>query len=158
MTLIKRDTITGRAIKTHGGSKSREYSIWANMIYRCHTISSNHYKNYGNKGITVCPRWLVYQNFINDMGIRPNSSYSIDRIDNTKGYFKNNCRWASKKEQAVNRTNTIFIQYKDQPLTVEQLALELNIPITTIKNRLRRNWSHERIITTPKNKYRIATC
>jgi hypothetical protein len=102
-------------ITTHGAYKdykeAPEHYVWRAMIYRCTKPSCRWYKYYGAKGITVCDAWLDYQAFINDMGVRPSKDYSLDRIDNTKGYSLNNCRWATRSEQQKNKSTTK--QYTD---------------------------------------------
>jgi len=79
-----------------------EYNIWLGIKQRC--LNENHarYKYYGGRGITVCAEWLDFEKFYSDMGKRPDG-LSIDRINNDKGYFLENCRWATPKEQANNR-------------------------------------------------------
>jgi hypothetical protein len=73
------------------------------MKGRCHNKNNSHYYNYGFRGIEVCDRWLCsFSNFVNDMGNRP-EGFSIDRIDNDKGYNKANCRWATSSEQNHNQ-------------------------------------------------------
>jgi len=93
-----------------GHSKSRIYMTWNDMIQRCNNPNHLNYKDYGGRGITICNRWLEpikqgFLNFLNDMGECPRGK-SLDRIDNNKGYFPKNCRWATPKEQNRNmRTN-----------------------------------------------------
>lgn len=88
---------------THGLSKSRTYRIWRHMINRCHLKSHPRYKEWGGRGITVCDSWLnSFENFYADMG-EAVGNLSIDRIDNDKGYYKENCRWATIEQQAQNK-------------------------------------------------------
>lgn len=79
------------------------YTAWGNMIQRCCNPKNPRFKDYGGRGITVCERWKSFQNFLTDMGERPNSLMSIDREDVEGNYTPNNCQWAWPDQQVKNR-------------------------------------------------------
>ena len=91
---------------THKKSYSKVYRTWIAMLSRCRNPNDNNYINYGGRGITVCERWCRFENFYEDMGDHPFYEAQIDRIDNEQGYFKENCRWLSAKENSRNRRTT----------------------------------------------------
>jgi hypothetical protein len=127
------------------------------MADRCNNPNHNHYKYYGGRGIKVCKRWQGkdgFVNFLSDMGERPSLKHQIDRIDNNDGYYKENCKWSTKIEQARNRSNNrnYLINNKNKCLSV--LAEEYNICRSTLENRLRRGWTIEKALNTPVKKYR----
>jgi hypothetical protein len=88
---------------THNLSKHRLYGTWTQMLDRCNNENNINYKEYGKKGIKVCNKWLNIKNFIDDMYPSFIEGLTIDRIDNDKGYYMENCRWATKETQARNK-------------------------------------------------------
>ncbi len=89
---------------THGASKTHTYRTWAHMKDRCFNKNHHAFASYGGRGITVCERWLKFENFLADMGDRPSLQHSIDRFpDNDGDYEPGNCRWATKSEQQKNK-------------------------------------------------------
>jgi hypothetical protein len=95
-----------KGITTHGayvgGEETSEHAIWRGILQRCYNPRSKDYHRYGARGITVCLRWAVYQNFLEDMGPRPSRGHQVDRVDNDAGYGPENCRWATLSEQQSN--------------------------------------------------------
>jgi hypothetical protein len=89
-----------------GGKERPEHYTWRMMLARCQNHNSAAYQYYGAKGIKVCKRWHKYENFLADMGERPSSAHSLDRIDTHKGYSPANCRWATRSEQQKNKSTT----------------------------------------------------
>ena len=125
--------------------------IWSSMKARCYNINCKVYNRYGGRGITICSRWLEsFENFVEDMGIRPEKGYSLDRIDNDKGYSKENCRWATSKQQNRNRRDIPYIEYKGESKSVAEWSEITGIKITTLWTRIyTRNWSIEKAMEEP---------
>lgn len=151
---IKRSTKNGHNIKIE---TSRIYDSWRNMIQRCTNPNRNDYKNYGGRGITVCERWSGENGFIHfleDMGERPKGC-SIDRINNNKGYCKENCRWVTPTQQARNTQKNLLQTYRGKTQCLAEWAEECDIPYRTLQARLcQYGWSIEKALTTPVGKYK----
>jgi hypothetical protein len=136
---------------THRLSKTVEYKTWQNMITRCTNPNSNVYKNYGLKGIKVCDRWLhSFENFIADMGNKPTTKHSIDRINSKGNYEPSNCRWATRKEQDGNKTNSFLIEYNGQVRCLRDWSEYLNIKYVTLMARIKvYKWSLDKAFSEP---------
>jgi len=89
-----------------GGKERPEHYTWRTMVARCTNPNQSAYEYYGARGIKVCKRWLKYENFLADMGKRPNAEYSLERVNTNLGYKPSNCRWATRSEQQKNKTST----------------------------------------------------
>ena len=107
--------------KKHGFHGTPEYNIWQSMKKRCLNKNHKSYKDYGARGINICEEWVYsFKNFINDVGLRPTKNHSLDRIDNNKGYFKGNCKYSTKKEQARNMRNNVLFTYRNETRCVSE--------------------------------------
>ena len=116
------------------------------MKGRCLNPKHKAYPAYGGRGITVCEKWLKFENFLKDMGERPEGK-TLDRKDNDKGYYKGNCRWATSDEQYDNRGSVI--EYDGEKHTIKGWADKFGIPYARLQARLRRGWDFESAINTP---------
>jgi hypothetical protein len=132
----------------HGKTHTKEYKILATMKDRCYNPKNPKYHRYGGRGIKICDSWLEsVSNFIADMGLKPEGK-SIDRIDNDKSYCKENCRWATYKEQAQNRVTNVNLSYAGTSQCASEWAAQLLVPKSKITQRLKRGWSVEKTLTT----------
>lgn len=135
---------------THGRTRTLEYRSWSMMKNRCLNARSADYPEYGGRGITVCDRWMSFENFLADMGLRPSKAHSLDRYPNQNGnYEPGNCRWATGKQQSRNTRRNRIIEYNGQKKTVVEWEELYGHPHNTIYQRRKRGWSIERSITTP---------
>jgi hypothetical protein len=122
---------------THNKSGSRIYWIWSSMIERCTNKKNKQYKHYGDRGIKVCEEWRnSFENFYKDMGDRPINKSSLGRIDNDKGYYKENCRWETYNQQANNKRNNKRYIIGEENLTLKQISEKYNINYGTLKSRI----------------------
>ena len=136
-------------------SWSRLYNTWHHMKDRCFRKKSKSYKDYGERGITVCDEWLKFEPF-RDWALANGyrDDLTIDRIDVNGNYEPSNCRWITKSEQAGNRRDTITLTYKGRTQTLKQWSEETGIGRLSLVSRLNRGWTTEKIITTPITKKR----
>lgn len=135
------------ASRTHGKHGTPAHQSWNGMLQRCLNPKNKRWNSYGGSGVTVCERWLKFDNFFADMGERPKGK-SIDRYPDPFGnYEPENCRWATPQEQQNNMRNHNFLTFRGKTQIISDWAKELDIGLTTIITRLRRGWSIERALS-----------
>lgn len=141
----------GKGSVKHGhanhDSFSKTYSTWVNMVGRCTRPYHSKYPRYGGAGVTLCEEWLTFQNFLNDMGVRPVGK-TLDRIDGTLGYFKENCRWSDITEQQRNTRSNVMVEFNGQTKCISEWAEDLGLEKSNLAWRLRNGWPVEKAFTT----------
>ena len=144
-------TLSGRS----KGAAS-EYKTWSSMLNRCENPNAQEFDRYGARGIAVCDRWHDLECFLQDMGRRPSSKHSIDRINNNGDYEPGNCRWATRQTQQNNLRSNRIVSFGGKSLTVAQWARDVGCSWSVIFCRLERGWTVERALTQPVRVYRGA--
>lgn len=122
---IKREMLLKRN-STHGLRRHPLYPCWNNMVHRCTNPKAVEWHRYGARGIKVCDRWLVFKNFMEDMVECP-PGCSLDRIDNSSGYSKENCRWATFDQQSNNKRSNVLITVGGRTQTRAQWSRETGL-------------------------------
>lgn len=132
--------------KTHGMSGTAVYRIWTHMIDRCENPGHHAFDRYGGRGITVSPEWRAsFLTFYEDIGPRPSPNHTLERRDNDGGYCRDNCYWATRREQQNNRCVNLLYTIDGETKTLAEWASYLGMPYTTLHNRARRGWPAHRI-------------
>lgn len=155
VNLLRKNTqrCAGCRGETHGMSRTAAYRTWCHMLERCSNPNCKDYPDYGGRGVVVCNRWrLAFENFIEDMGPRPNGT-SIDRIDNSKGYSPDNCRWAGTVAQARNKRNNRWVTINGVRKMARDWCQEFRMSRFTFYKRLKDGMSDVEALTTPKYRY-----
>lgn len=111
------------------------YNSWHGMLRRCNDVNAPFFKDYGGRGITVSGSWSVYETFLQDMLSSWGAGLTLERIDNNKGYCKENCRWATKTEQANNRRNSTAVYFQGKTRTLAQWVKLLGLKGSTVRQR-----------------------
>jgi hypothetical protein len=111
---------------THGLRKTKIYNVWNQLVQRCTNENNTAYKDYGGRGITVCPEWMTFENFYMDMG-NPPPGKTLDRKDNDGPYSKDNCRWVSRTVQANNRRGLRLITFRGKTQSLRWWCKRLDL-------------------------------
>ena len=128
-------------------TNTRTFTSWVQMRSRCRNPKDPYFHRYGGRGIRVCKRWMRFENFVIDMGIRP-SGKSLDRIDNEKNYSKTNCRWSTPREQASNKSTNRRISFNGETMILKDWARKLGIDNSTLWARVvKLKWPIDRAFT-----------
>ena len=132
---------------THGLTKTRTYTSWNSMWRRCTNPNHKSYEYY--KSRTPVERWKSFEMFLLDMGERPKNT-SLERIDNSKPYSPENCKWAGPLEQQLNRKATIAIVVNGEKMSMRQACKKIGVSYSMVKGRIFKGWSKEDALFKPK--------
>lgn len=150
--------MTHKKKTTHGATRNArptpEYRCWLMIRRRCGNPKDEHFPYYGGRGISVSPAWDDFEAFLADMGPRPSSKHSIERLDNAGNYGPGNCVWATAKEQGRNKRNNRIVRFRGKEMPLSAAVEMLGHPSAgafyfKASLRLRRGWSDERALSTP---------
>jgi hypothetical protein len=125
------------------------YISWMSMKGRCLNPRNSAYGRYGGRGIKVCARWMAYENFRSDMGLKPKRSLTLERRDTDGHYEPSNCEWASGQAQSNNRRNNHRITFQGKTHTLTEWSRILGIIETTLRDRLLRGWGVSKAFCRP---------
>lgn len=139
------------AVTKHGMEATPTYNAWASMKSRCNNPQNKFYQDYGGRGIKYCPQWEKFEQFLADVGEKPEGLW-LERVDNNLGYEPSNCKWATPTEQRRNTRVNKYYEFRESSKTATAWAEKLQIPVETIRSRLNLGWSIEDAFTKPIDK------
>jgi hypothetical protein len=143
--------------RRHGMRDTPEYAAWKALRGRCLHPGHQAYHNYGARGVRVCERWAGAEGFVNffaDMGPRPSSHHTLERIDNEGHYEPGNCCWATTKAQSRNKRTSFFIEHQGRRLTLAGWAEVTGLSRYCIRRRLKAGWDVARALSAPPRQTR----
>lgn len=128
------------------------YNLWSTIRNRCHNKNYKPFPRYGGRGVKMCDRWRYdFYLFAKDMGPRPSKKHQVDRINNDGDYSPENCRWSTSRENCRNKSTNKYITYNGETLLHCEWAERLGLHRSAIGVRLKKGWTEEEAVTTPKN-------
>ena len=145
-----RGRFTSEGLTRHGMHDTPTWGAWKDMKSRCSNPKLKNYFRYGGRGICVCARWQRFDEFLEDMGVRPDGM-TLERIDNEGPYSPDNCRWATRTEQANNTRRNRFVTAMGKTQTVSGWAHELGVSRFLIRDRLDAGIPAEQVIAAVMN-------
>lgn len=145
---LQRDR-TSESSSSHRMTGTAEHKAWIAMRQRCINPADAGYKNYGGRGITVDQRWEDFEIFLRDMGRRPSSRHSLERVDNSAGYGPSNCIWTTRKAQNNNTRQNVRITIAGVTRTLAQWSEASGISYQTLRKRRRLGWTGMRLLESP---------
>lgn len=147
---FRRERVKEGLTKSHGGSKTHLYKVWAAMKQRCENSNNKSYNNYGGRGIHVCEEWLDFKPFY-DWAIENGykRGLDIDRKNNDLGYSPDNCRFVTRRENCMNKRDNVFLSILGERKTISEWSEKTGMPQKVIQKRLKRGWSAEAAIIAP---------
>jgi hypothetical protein len=151
---VPTEELRARAIRHgHGapGKHSLTYASWGSMRERCNNSNASGYENYGGRGIKICERWNIFENFLSDMGERPSPKHTLDRIDPDGNYEPTNCRWATIAEQQRNRRNTQWVEFEGEKVSLGELCEKFGVKYSLVNCRVRRGWPIREALTASRS-------
>jgi len=128
------------------------YKTWINMRQRCRNPRNPNWEDYGGRGIKVCKRWDVYENFLEDLGYRPGDSWSLERIDCNKNYTPSNCRWIEKKDQWRERRITVLVTLCGKKFPLRDICEMFKLNYSKAYHQIKRGVTMETILNNLKRK------
>lgn len=133
-----------------GTGNTKEHLTWTNVLARCRNPKATAYPKYGAKGVTVCARWMTYENFLLDMGRAPSERHTIERIKNEIGYEPGNCRWATFAEQRRNQNRVAQVTYNGEMMCLADACAKAGMSLKLVWKRMNQyGWPFERAISDP---------
>lgn len=128
--------MAGAVQKTHGMSDTKIYGVWTTMKARCYNKNNAKYKNYGERGIIVCDRWLKFENFWEDVKFDYKEGLTIDRIDVNGNYEPSNCRWITNSKQQNNKTYTDWVEIDGEKMCMKEALIKYDVTWKVAKRKL----------------------
>lgn len=126
-----------------------EYTVWRDMVRRCRDPRVKKFAYYGGRGISVCEQWHSFWAFLLDMGNRPSTMHSIDRINTNGNYEPGNCRWVTQKEQCRNTRRNRHVTMNGETLCISEWCERLGMKRTVVQTRIFRGMTPEQALTIP---------